>query len=119
VPGASYEARIELTSSASGAVLTRTVRVSPDSWNRIEVDTAGWPGAGNVTGIAISYRAAGSTMVWSSQFQVDYVGFEKGAEGPSYTDAGDHSSGPPAKRARMAVNPRQSAAIAAISGTSA
>jgi hypothetical protein len=118
VPGASYEARIELTSSASGAVLTRTVRVSPDSWNRIEVDTAGWPGAGNVTGIAISYRAAGSTMVWSSQFQVDYVGFEKGAEGPSYTDAGDHSSGPPAKRARMAVNPRQSAAIAAISGTS-
>jgi hypothetical protein len=34
-------------------------------------------------------------------------------------DAGDHSSGPPAKRARITVNPRQSEAIAAISGTSA
>jgi hypothetical protein len=60
--------------------LTRTVPVFPDSWNRIEVDTAGWAGAGNVTGIAISYRATGSTMMWSSQFQVDYVGFEGDAE---------------------------------------
>jgi Family of unknown function (DUF5722) len=75
VPGATYEARVELT-AGSGDVLTRTVAVHPDSWNRVEVDTPGWAGAGAVVGIEISYRAVGNPMVWRSQFQVDFVGLE-------------------------------------------
>jgi hypothetical protein len=75
VPGAGYEARVELT-SAMGDALTRTVPIHPDSWNRVAVDTAGWPGAGDVVAIAVSYRAVGNSMVWRSQFQVDFVGFE-------------------------------------------
>ncbi|MGH2948734.1 MAG: DUF5722 domain-containing protein, partial [Solirubrobacteraceae bacterium] len=77
VPGATYEARVELT-SAAGDVLTRTVPVSADAWNRVEVATAGWPGAADVVRIAVSYRAAGSDMIWRSQFQVDFVGYETG-----------------------------------------
>lgn len=77
VPGATYEARVELT-SATGEVLTRTAPVSADAWNRVELDTADWSGATDVIRIAVSYRAAGSDMIWRAQFQVDFVGYEAG-----------------------------------------
>jgi hypothetical protein len=76
VPGASYEARVELT-AASGEVLARTVPVSADAWKRVEVQTAGWPHAADVVRIAVSYRAAGSDLIWRSQFQVDFVGYDR------------------------------------------
>jgi hypothetical protein len=41
------------------------------------------------------------------------------AAGAAYYAVGDHSSGGAAKRAGIGANPRRSAAIAAISGTSA
>jgi hypothetical protein len=75
VPDATYEARVRMT-SAAGDVLTRTVPISADAWNRVEIPVSEWAGAAHITRIEVSYRAVGNDMTWPPQFQVDFVGYE-------------------------------------------
>ena len=73
-PGATgYQATVTLTSGSQ--TLTKTVPVSNDTWNRVEVDVSSWAGRSDVTGISVSFAAVGSTTTWSMHFQVDNVGW--------------------------------------------
>lgn len=47
-----------------------------DRWNRVAVDISGWPHAGAVTAVEVTYRIVGSTFSWSgAHFQIDEVGY--------------------------------------------
>jgi hypothetical protein len=73
-PGASgYQATVTLASGSQ--TLTKTVPVSSDAWNQVSVDVSSWAYRGQVTGISVSFAAAGSTTPWSMHFQVDDVGW--------------------------------------------
>lgn len=71
VPGATYETRLTLKSGAESFVYASAM--SPDRWNQISADISGWALRSAVTSIEISFRAAGSTMAWAPDFQVDHV----------------------------------------------
>jgi hypothetical protein len=73
-PGATgYQATVTLTSGSQ--TLTKTVPVSNDTWNPVDVDVSSWAYRDHVTGISVSYAATGSTTPWSMHFQVDGVGW--------------------------------------------
>lgn len=71
VPGATYETRLTLKSGAESFVSSSAM--SPDRWNQIAADISGWALRSSVTSIEISFRAAGSTMAWAPDFQVDHI----------------------------------------------
>ncbi|HEX8008744.1 MAG TPA: alpha-L-rhamnosidase C-terminal domain-containing protein [Trebonia sp.] len=73
-PGATgYQATVTLTSGSQ--TLTKTVPVSNDAWNPVDVDVSSWSGRSDVTGISVSFAAVGSTTPWTMHFQVDDVGW--------------------------------------------
>ena len=75
-PGATgYQAVVRLT-GAGGDVLEKTFTVSSDSWNTLELDTSSWAGRSSVTRVEVGFSAPGSTVPWSSRFQVDQVEWE-------------------------------------------
>jgi hypothetical protein len=41
----------------------------------VRIAVRGEAPAGEVVGLAVSYRASGSGITWRSQFQVDFVGY--------------------------------------------
>jgi len=74
-PGASgYQATITLT-SGNGQTLTTTVPVAHDAWTPVDLDVSSWAYRGDVTRIAVSFAAVGSSAPWSMHFQVDDVGW--------------------------------------------
>jgi hypothetical protein len=74
-PGATgYQATITLT-SGGGQTLTTTAPVSHDAWTPVDLDVSSWQYRNDVTGIAVSFAATGSTTTWSMHFQVDDVGW--------------------------------------------
>ncbi|MFD0715720.1 DUF5722 domain-containing protein [Paenibacillus sp. GCM10027626] len=75
VPGASYETKVTLYSGTES--ISATSPMSPDQWNRTEIDIADWEHRTQVTGIDISFRAVGSDMAWNPEFQLDYIGYTK------------------------------------------
>jgi hypothetical protein len=74
-PGATgYQATITLT-SGGGQTLTTTAPVSHDAWTPVDLGVSSWQYGNDVTGIAVSFAATGSTTAWSMHFQVDDVGW--------------------------------------------
>ncbi|MBB6637311.1 DUF5722 domain-containing protein [Cohnella thailandensis] len=71
VPGATYETRLTLKSGPESFVYSSAM--SPDRWNAISADISAWAFRSSVTSIEISFRAAGSSMAWAPDFQVDNV----------------------------------------------
>ncbi|MGZ0067261.1 DUF5722 domain-containing protein [Microbacterium arborescens] len=67
--GSSYEARVALTTTVGE--YEHVAAVQPDSWNDLQMPLADV--RGDVTRIAVSFRAVGVTTPWNPQFQVDRV----------------------------------------------
>jgi len=72
-PGATgYQTMVTLT-AGNGQTLSTTQTTSNDAWNEVDLDVASWPDRNDVRGIAVAFRAAGSTYPWGCQFQIDDV----------------------------------------------
>jgi hypothetical protein len=75
VPDASgYEAMVTLT-AADGQTLSKTFPTSSDTWNPLNLDVSSWPDRSQVSQIAVSFHAVGSTGPWGCHFQIDNVGW--------------------------------------------
>ncbi len=74
-PGASgYETMVTLT-AADGQTLSKTFPTSNDAWNGLNLDVSSWPDRNQVSQIAVSFHAVGSTFQWGCHFQIDNVGW--------------------------------------------
>jgi Bacterial alpha-L-rhamnosidase 6 hairpin glycosidase domain/Bacterial alpha-L-rhamnosidase C-terminal domain len=72
-PGAtSYQTTVTLT-AGDGQTLSTTQTTKNDTWNEVDLDVSSWPDRTAVTGIAVSFRAVGSTYLWGCQYQIDDV----------------------------------------------
>jgi Bacterial alpha-L-rhamnosidase 6 hairpin glycosidase domain/Bacterial alpha-L-rhamnosidase C-terminal domain len=77
VPGAtSYTGTLELTTS-KGAAFTKTVTITPNTWNLVTANISSWAGRGAITGVSVGFSAPGSSYDWGCHFQVDDVGWNK------------------------------------------
>ena len=68
-----YAATVTLTSGSHD--LTKTVRVRPNTWNRVNVRVSSWAYRARVTGLSVGYTGMGSNTPWFPHFQIDDVGY--------------------------------------------
>lgn len=68
-----YEATISLRSGAE--IVSQTLPVVPNVWNRVAVEVGSWPGRSEVTGMELSFRATNSSVPWWAAYQVDDIGY--------------------------------------------
>jgi hypothetical protein len=72
-----YDATLTLASGSH--TLTKTVTVSCNLWNRVDVNVGSWPYRDHVTSVSVSYTgvpsSTGTTTPWYPHFQIDDVGY--------------------------------------------
>ncbi|MFD0714683.1 DUF5722 domain-containing protein [Paenibacillus sp. GCM10027626] len=73
-----YETRVRLYSGSN--MLEKVIPVTPNTWNRVELDISQWGYKNHITKIEIGYRSAQGRAAWSGmQFQLDYIGYTTAA----------------------------------------
>lgn len=72
VPNATYETSLVIETATDRLEVTNPY--GADGWNLIRADLSELTGREAVTAIEIGYRAVGSQIAWSSNFQLDAVG---------------------------------------------
>ncbi|MGH1565555.1 family 78 glycoside hydrolase catalytic domain [Mumia sp. DW29H23] len=77
--GSVSEVRLRVTGEGADPY-EKVVRITPDRWNKVEVDLRGWS-ATSVTGVEIAFRGS-NTGAWGGRFQVDQVALDRAPQVP-------------------------------------
>ncbi|KAA1420082.1 Bacterial alpha-L-rhamnosidase [Mumia zhuanghuii] len=77
--GSVSEVRVRLTGEGAQPY-EKTVRITPDRWNKVEVDLRAWA-ATSVTGVEIAFRGS-NAGAWGGRFQVDQVALDRAPQVP-------------------------------------
>lgn len=71
--GDTFSGFITLT-SGNQTLTTTLTPFQTNNWNKIVLDVSKWAYRSNITKIEIGFQSTNDTILWSSRFQIDYIG---------------------------------------------